>query len=288
METQLLRDALDDLATSVPQDAPADLAQLTELIESDLPLQPYLEKLLPVLIRVLGAEAGVVWLKAQGAPCAVFGIRYRFDDFVDSLSLQQKHERLVQIAWQQKQPMLAEPTSHSVDGAADGADDVESQNAEDNPTDHLLLFGPVLHAGESIALLEVLLKDPHSASEEGEPHQVLGKREKRIYLRAIQLLAEKIYFGLRERMVMPAPTLQQAIDQVNELSSEVKTLQQQIVASIEKRLQHFHGWGFSTLRENQAFAKLIHQVLDSHGLRVECPECGNPAILRCLRAGNAK
>ncbi|MFN3191347.1 MAG: hypothetical protein ACE361_12555 [Aureliella sp.] len=287
METQLLKDALDDLASNVPSNAPADLAQLTELIESELPLQSYLENLLPVLIRVLGAEAGVVWLKAQGAPGAVFGIRYRFDEFVDSLTLQQKHERLVQIAWQQKQPMIAEPTAQTGDGLDQDSLGDDAANVEHNPTDHLLLFGPVLHAGESIALLEVLIKDSNSADEVAEA-RVLGKREKRIYLRAIQLLAEKIYFGLRERMVMPAPTLQQAIEQVNELSSEVKTLQQQIVASIEKRLQHFRGWSFSTLRENQAFAKLIHRVLDSHGLRVECPECGNPAILRCLRAGNAK
>jgi hypothetical protein len=72
------------------------------------------------------------------------------------------------------------------------------------------------------------------------------------------------------------------------LSEEIGVLQQQIRRIIEGRVQQFHGWAFGSLEENQRLAKMIHQLLDNHGLRVECPECGYPSILRCLRAGNAK
>ncbi len=89
-------------------------------------------------------------------------------------------------------------------------------------------------------------------------------------------------------MTLPGATIGQATDQVRLLTEEISVLQQQIRRTIESRLQQFHGWAFGSLEENQRFAKMIHQLLDNHGLRVACPECSNPSILRCLRAGNAK
>src|SRR5690606_9121228 len=95
--------------------------------------------------------AAVAWLKAQGTHDAVFGVRYQMEHLLSSVPEQRKHERLVQLAWQRKQPMLAEPSSGgaSSDPAAAGG----------NPTGHPLLFGPVLHLGEPVALLEVVLRD---------------------------------------------------------------------------------------------------------------------------------
>ncbi|MFK7736819.1 MAG: hypothetical protein AB8B50_12360 [Pirellulaceae bacterium] len=304
MELDTLQEALGDLPDSKREDAgrlsedsyARALATLGSLVDGDLPLQVFLEQLLPVLTKVLGATGGVVWLKAQGAPGAVFGVRYQLDGILNTASQQKKHDRLVQIAWQQRQPMLAEPTSTSEDDTNQGTDEsnayrlgaegessLESSAADEsanaNPTDHMLLFGPILHAGESIALLEILFP---------EPKKTLTQAEKRLYLRVIQLFAERIYLGLKKRMMMPEPTLQRAVEQMAELQGQIQSLQSQMVRSIEQTLQQFHGWSFGSLRENQALAKLIHQLLDSHGLRVQCPECGNPAILRCLRAGNAK
>lgn len=269
-ENQNLQKALKDLPNAKKGPSAAQVKKLGQLIDNELPLQSFLEKLLPDLSSVFGGIAAVAWLKAAGAPGAVFGVRFNMDSVVETVTQQKKHEQLVQIAWKQRQPMLAEPTL---------ANSPQEPGVEENPTNHALLFGPILHAGEAIALLEIVLDEF-----EEPPTQA----EKQKYLRAVQLAAERVYGGLRQRMTLPEPTLQNAIDQVNQLTKEVQSMQLQIVRSIEARLQQFHGWSFASLAENQAFAKMVHQILDAHGLRVQCPECGNPAILRCLRAGNAK
>lgn len=239
--------------------------QLAELIDSDLPLQSFLELLLPQLCQLYKAPAAVAWMKTQGA---VFGVRYRMDSLLSTIAQQKSHERLVQIVWQQKQPTLAEPKA----GSKENAD-------SSNPTTHRLLFAPILHLGEPIALLEVVL--PMQA----EP---ILEGSRQLYLRSAQLLAERVYGGLKRRMAMPQAQIHRAESELQKLTNDLQMLHMQIQRTIETRLAQFHGWSFGSLGENQEFAKLVHLILDSHGLRVVCPECGHPAILRCLRAGNAK
>ncbi len=246
--------------------------RLAKLIDGDLPLQSFLEQLLPALCELFPAKAAVAWLRAQGAPGAIFGVRYRMDDLLSTASEQKKHERLVQLAWSQKQAMLAEPTAASSRRASSDA-------PPNNPTGHQLLFGPVLHLGEPIALLEIVMQ---------ESTRALSPAQRKLYLRGIQLVAERVYSGLRSRMSMPAATLEHAAQQIEQIVAQTESLQQQIRQNIETRLQQFHGWSFGSLEENQQFAKSVHQLLDSYGLRAQCPECQNPAILRCLGAGNAK
>ncbi|QDV22052.1 hypothetical protein [Aureliella helgolandensis] len=288
MKNQALQHALEELpGESIGASSP-QVKRLGELVDGELPLQMFLEKLLPELSQLLGGLAAVAWMKAQGASGAVFGIRYQMDALLGSISEQKKHERLVQLAWQQKQPLLAEPARlgrkvsppdavHSPDSTH--VADLSQTPGGANPTSYPLLFGPILHLGEPVALLEIVL---------AEQAQPLSQKQRQLFLRAIQLICERVYGGLRRRMTLPAATLVQAEEHMQQLTEEVKVIQQQIVRSIETRLQTFFGWSFASLAENQAFAKLVHHLLDSHGLRVVCPECGHPAILRCLRAGNAK
>ena len=265
MEAQVLQQALQNLPNAVAQVSTANVRELGRLVDGDLPLQSFLERLLPQLCSMFEAPAAVAWM-AHGASGAVFGVRYRMDELFGSIAEQKKHEQLVQLAWRQKQTLLAEPSAKTKSGAVD------------NPTGYPLLFGPVLHLGEPVALLEIVLK-------RGEQ---LSPTQRQLYLRCIQLVSDRVYGGLKRRMTLPAATIGQATGQLNSLTLEVQTLQLQIRQSIEARLQQFHGWSFASLAENQEFAKMVHQLLDSHGMRVKCPECGNPAILRCLRAGNAK
>ncbi len=274
MDVQVLQQALQNLPNDEGGPSASQVRKLGKLVDGDLPLQTFLERLLPQLCELFGGSAAVAWMKAQGASGAVFGVRYQMDQLLSSVAEQKKHERLVQLAWQQKQPMLAEPAARRA---------VSGQKKEaagsHNPTGYPLLFGPILHLGEPIALLEIVL---------AETTQSMGQAQKQLYLRGAQLIAQRVYGGLKRRMTMPAATLGQAVEQLEQLSGEVESIQSQIRRSIEARLQQFHGWAFGSLAENQAFAKMVHQILDSHGLRVRCPECGSPAILRCLRAGNAK
>lgn len=268
MDIQILQQALQDLPNAAVGPSTSQVKKLGKLIDGDVPLQSFLEQLLPQLCDLFGGIAAVAWMKAHGAPGAVFGVRYKMEEVVSSVAEQKKHERLVQIAWQQRQPMLAEPTEKRNGKAGD-----------ENPTSYPLLFSPVLHLGEPIALLEIVLQ---------ELAKPATQTERQLYLRGAKLVGERVYGGLRQRMSVPATTIKQAAEQIQQLAGDVQSIQQQILRTIETRLQQFHGWSFESLAENQAFAKMVHQILDSHGLRVECPECGSPAILRCLRAGNAK
>lgn len=248
---------------------------LADLIDSDLPLQSFLEQLLPQLCSLYKAPAAVAWMKTQGA---VFGVRYRMEAFLSTIAEQKRHERLVQIVWQQKQPTLAEPTEPTNSGTPENIA-TDSSGEANNPTSHRLLFAPIVHLGEPIALLEIVLP-AHS-----EP---LNATSRQLFLRSAKLVAERVYGGLKNRMTMPAANVSRAEAELGKLSSDILMLHQQIQKTIEARLAQFQGWTFGSLGENQEFAKMVHQILESHGLRVVCPECGNPAILRCLRAGNAK
>ncbi len=212
-------------------------------------------------------------MRTQGPQGAVFGVRYRMDQVLGSPAEQKKHERLVQLAWQQRQAMLAEPSGQNARAEKALA------GGMNNPTGHPLLFGPILHYAEPIALLEIVLP---------ARTQAFTQSQRQMYLRCVQLVAERVYGGLRSRMALPAANIGQAAEQLNQLSNDVHSIQQQIRTTIEARLRQFYGWSFASLAENQEFAKQVHQLLDSHGMRVECPECGHAAILRCLRAGNAK
>lgn len=279
--------------------------RLADLVDSDLPLQGFLEQLLPLLCDLFSAPAAVAWMKVQGA---VFGVRYRMETMLPTASLQKKHERLVQFAWFQKRPMIAEPSSagpqrqHSQKMDAitiaqlqqTATDSISNENPQSrqpsrheeksesegqNPTDHPLLFAPILHLSEPIAFLEVVLP----------AHPVpLVPAQKQIFLRTIQLVAERVYGGLKRRMTMPTAQLSQATRELSSLVGQLQAFQTQIQRTIEMKLSQFQGWSFESLADNQEFARLVHHILDSHGLRVVCPECGHPAILRCLRAGNAK
>jgi hypothetical protein len=262
-----LQQTLDSLLQS--NDAGTQVRRLAELIDGDLPLQGFLEQLLPLLCCLFDGHAAVAWMKTQSA---VLGVRYRMESLLPTAAHQRKHEQLVQFAWLQKRPLLAEPAESNASGSL-------APGEAQNPTNHRMLFAPVLHLSDPIALIEVVL--PKQSAK-------LNAQQKQQYLRSIQLVAERVYGGLQRRMMMPEARLSQASRELLALSGQLQALQTQIQHTIEAKLMQFRGWSFGSLTENQEFAKLVHQLLDSHGLRVACPECGNAAILRCLRAGNSK
>ncbi|TWU44839.1 hypothetical protein Q31b_00090 [Novipirellula aureliae] len=80
-----------------------------------------------------------------------------------------------------------------------------------------------------------------------------------------------------------------AASEIAELERELNRLQRSIRLAIEAQLRKFAGRSFGSLAENQQVATSIHALLDRHGLRVRCSECGHPAILRVSpRGGLAK
>jgi hypothetical protein len=293
-----LQQALLSLPAARPPHAarPAQVAKLASLVDSSLPLQAFLEQLLPQLCSLFSGAAAVTWIKAHGTSDAIVGVRYQMDKLLPALADQKQHERLVQLAWRQPRPLLVERTDLPQDAAAtsttlpsgtplelpagsDNTAGVSTSGVSANTTGHPLLFAPIVHLDEPLALLEVAL---------GVPADELTSAQRQVFIRAIELVAQRVYGGLRRRIALPPPSIDKAIAQLESLTGDVRALQQQIRQRIEGRLQQFHGWAFNSLADKQAFAKLVQNMLESHGLRVECPECGHAAILRGLRVGNAK
>lgn len=250
-------------APSQPALRSPQVAKLAQLVDSKLPLQAFLEQLLPQLCALFSGAAAVTWMKAHGTSDAIVGVRFQMDKLLRTVADQKQHERLVQTAWRQTRPFLVE--------------------RPDNTTGHWLLFAPIAHCDEPLALLEIALGTPA-----GIPLHELTTAQQQLFVRAAELVAQRIYSGLRHRIALPPPSIAKAVNQLDNLTGEVHLLQQQIRQRIEQRLQRFHGWAFSSLADKRAFAKHVQQMLESHGLRVECPECGHAAILRGLRIGNAK
>lgn len=81
----------------------------------------------------------------------------------------------------------------------------------------------------------------------------------------------------------PAPGSEEALDPdqaLSELDQELNRLQRMIRLSIQAKLVQLAGRSLGSLEMNQEFVRRVHELLESHGLRVRCTECGHPAILR--------
>ena len=74
---------------------------------------------------------------------------------------------------------------------------------------------------------------------------------------------------------------------LQELNLELNRLQRNIRLTIQEQLAKLVGCSFDDLKLNRELAESIHQLLESHGLRVQCMECGHPAILRVLPRGDS-
>lgn len=72
-----------------------------------------------------------------------------------------------------------------------------------------------------------------------------------------------------------------------ELDRELARLQRVIRLAIQAQLAKLTGQSMGTLDANRELVTAIHQMLERHGLRVQCLECGHPAILRVSPRGES-
>lgn len=72
------------------------------------------------------------------------------------------------------------------------------------------------------------------------------------------------------------------------LGQQITGIQRSIRSAIEDYLHQHHGGTFGSFDDNLQFVRGVQKLLDAHGLRVRCPECGHPAILRCARNASAR
>lgn len=271
-DPQLVDELTDESAIetkgAVPQKLQASgwLKKIDKVMASDITLQPFLEQVLPIIVGHFGALGGLVWLRPHGGHGSWFALRHQMEPIAFGPAETRKHERLVQFAWQQRSPLLVAPKA-------------KANGQPGNPVNYSLAFSPVVHWGETIALLELVFRA------ESAPPTALFQR---VLLQTLKVAAEHLHHGLRARLNLPAATIAQATMAVDQLKDEIRSYEESLRRSMEARLRQFQGWAFGSLAENQAFAKMVHELLDQHGLRVRCPECGNPAILRCIKAGNSR
>lgn len=83
----------------------------------------------------------------------------------------------------------------------------------------------------------------------------------------------------------PPLTPQEAQSAMEELDLELNRLQRAIRLAIQDQLSKMVGRSLGDLEQNRKLAESIHRLLDGHGLRVRCLECGHPAILRVSPRG---
>ena len=79
----------------------------------------------------------------------------------------------------------------------------------------------------------------------------------------------------------PPSSLADTSDQLGKLQQQIHRLQRMVRLTIEAELLKLSGQSYGALAANQAVVLMIQEMLEAHGLRVRCPECGHPAILRC-------
>ena len=84
----------------------------------------------------------------------------------------------------------------------------------------------------------------------------------------------------------PAAEARRAAALLRELQQQMNRLQREIRIAIQAQLRQMAGSSLGSLSANRELTDSIQTMLDSHGLRVRCPHCGEASILRVSpRAG---
>ena len=95
---------------------------------------------------------------------------------------------------------------------------------------------------------------------------------------------EKADFGSRDDTTI---TDERPSEALAALEQELARLQRSIRTMISAKLKRFVGQSLGSIEENRKLVDAIARMLDSHGLRVQCSECGHPAILRISPRGSS-
>jgi hypothetical protein len=81
--------------------------------------------------------------------------------------------------------------------------------------------------------------------------------------------------------VRPTASIDAASEQLSRLQQQLNRLQRTLRLTIETEIAGLSGLSFGSLASNQSVVAMLQEMIDAHGLRIRCPECGHPAILRC-------
>jgi hypothetical protein len=262
-------EVLDAVAPEHHESFKKDYWAIRDLASADCDLQDFLDSFLHHLMLLYAATAGAIWFREVGqrrlSARATSGCdRLGFDG-----ELNKRHEDLLQYALSQANALLVKPYAAPT-----------ARAAASNPTDSFVLLGPIDSHGDRIAVVELFLGPT--------PLRCQTTAERHRYVLWLDHLLSFLCLGIEERFLGNLAPLQPALVNLAATRAEIEAFKQAIMVSLEVTLNSFAGWNFGSLQNNRTFAKSVQELLDSNGLRVECPECGAPAILRCQSAGNSK
>ncbi len=156
-----------DLLDQTRQQIRGLVSEIEALSRSDLPPSEFYEAFLNRLVQALAAEGGAVWVVGEGGRLELaYQINLRLTRLADRREDQEKHGRLLRKIITSGEGTLAAPNSGDGDGQSG------------NPTDYLLVLGPMRSDQEVQGIVEVFQRpNPRPAVERG-------------YLRFVQQMCE--------------------------------------------------------------------------------------------------
>lgn len=264
---------LDELMTTVADEQRAAFRsqywRLTKLPRANLDLQAFLDAYLRNVVELYAATAGAIWFRAPDATLLSARASLGMDRIGLGTDLAMSHEQLLQFALTKHKSLLVKPYSAP-----------ERQAKVSNPSDSFVVLGPVEHHGEQVAVVELFLGPTPTRG------RTAGERNR--YVLWLDHLLSFLCRGIEYRLLRRSAPLPPALEQLTLAGQAATRLQDSIRDTLGQYLATFTGWNFGTLEDNQAFTTRVHLLLDQFGLRVCCPQCGAPAILRCQGTGNSK
>jgi hypothetical protein len=265
----LLDELLNDVA---PVDRDAfmnDYRELAQLAATDRELDRFLGDFLAKLVRLYVAEAGAIWFRSTPGNQVSLRAESAFGNIGLEGELEIANIELVRYALSQSRSFVIRPFSRP-----------HSRAKVANPTDSFVLLGPVHSHGDRIAVVELFLG--------ATPTRLVTDYQPDNYVTWFDQLLLYLAQGIEQRFHGNLAPVQPALNNLEATRVEIEAYKDAIRVSLEITLNNYSGWNFGSLRNNQTFTRQVHELLDANSLRVECPECRSPAILRCQLAGNSK
>lgn len=268
-QTVILDDLLEGIDSGQRADFVAAYRAITQLPSARCDLQRFFDDFLKHTLQIYAATAGAIWFRGHEREPLATRSRSGFERLGLEGEWEKPHDKLLHYALTRNRSFLVKPYSAPAPRAG-----------VSNPTDSFIVLGPVDHDDGPLAVVELFLG----------PTPLRGQRaaERNRYVLWLDHLITFLCHGIELRFLRKSAPLQPALDQLGAAQVQIESLQDEIRITLEQRLAGLSGWNFGSLEQNQVFATRVQELLDRHGLRVQCPECGAPAIVRCQNTGNAK
>ena len=251
-----------------------NLRKLDKLVAKRISFPAFLNAYLRCVADMYAATAAAIWVREQGRDELQLKAQINFASLGLDDELKPAHAGLLRFAQRQSppHPFLVKPYSAPT-----------AEAGVSNPTDSFVVFGPVDNQGDVVAVVELFLGP--------RPARARTTRDQESYVlllkRLIWHLCRRVECEL-DRGAAPEKTLAQAAAQMASCRQEIMLHQVAIRRAVEGTLRGLAGLNSGSFEANRVLARSVQELLAENGLRLVCPECGQPAILRRQRAGNSK